>query len=223
MPYYIKKVKDGYKVCKKDNSKCFSLSPLTKEKAIKQMKAIGMMSHKGSGLCCSKPSRVEPQLEENNSMITPKEPTIINSLNENKSQDEDEIDFALKEYEEEKRKKIGNGIQTFKNKLKNIGVSLASYLNIAKKNAEKNGYDKNLLTLSKKKGKKLNYNGIDFGSSDNNDFIIYSLLAKKNKITKKEAEKHRELYLSRAENIKGDWKNNKESPNFLAIKIIWNG
>lgn len=40
MPYHIKKTKEGFKVCKKDNSKCFSKKPMTKIKAIKQMKAI---------------------------------------------------------------------------------------------------------------------------------------------------------------------------------------
>ncbi len=44
MPYVIKKVNKGYKVCKKDNTKCFSKKPLTKTKAIKQMKAIGIKS-----------------------------------------------------------------------------------------------------------------------------------------------------------------------------------
>lgn len=53
MPYKIKKVKDGYKVCKRDEpTKCFSKKGITKEQAIKQMKAIGLHSHKkikGSG------------------------------------------------------------------------------------------------------------------------------------------------------------------------------
>lgn len=41
MPYKIKKVKSGYKVCKKNKpSKCFSKNPLTKDKAKKQMGAI---------------------------------------------------------------------------------------------------------------------------------------------------------------------------------------
>lgn len=41
MPYKIKKVKDGFKVCKKDDeSVCFSKKPLTKEKAKKQMAAL---------------------------------------------------------------------------------------------------------------------------------------------------------------------------------------
>lgn len=40
MPYSIKKKGSGYKVCKKDSSKCFSKKPMTKEKANRQMKAI---------------------------------------------------------------------------------------------------------------------------------------------------------------------------------------
>jgi hypothetical protein len=41
MPYVVKAVKGGFKVCKKDEpSKCFSKKPLTKAKAIKQEKAI---------------------------------------------------------------------------------------------------------------------------------------------------------------------------------------
>ncbi len=48
MPYYIKKVKEGYKVCKKEqHDKCFSNKPLSLETAQKQMKAIGMNEHKG--------------------------------------------------------------------------------------------------------------------------------------------------------------------------------
>ena len=45
MPYLIKKFKDGYKVCKKNNiKKCFSNNPIPLENAKKQLKAIGMHS-----------------------------------------------------------------------------------------------------------------------------------------------------------------------------------
>lgn len=41
MPYKLKKMNSGYKVCKKsDKSKCFSKKPLSKDKAQSQMKAI---------------------------------------------------------------------------------------------------------------------------------------------------------------------------------------
>jgi hypothetical protein len=51
MPYTIKEVDKGYKVCKEDNpSKCFSEKPLTKTKAVKQLKAIGINQNlEGSG------------------------------------------------------------------------------------------------------------------------------------------------------------------------------
>ena len=48
MPYTIKKVKDGYKVCKKGNeSECFSKQGLPKERAEKQEKAIIISELKG--------------------------------------------------------------------------------------------------------------------------------------------------------------------------------
>lgn len=41
MPYTLKKIKGGYKVCKKRGSKCFSKKPFrTKKEAIAQMAAI---------------------------------------------------------------------------------------------------------------------------------------------------------------------------------------
>jgi len=47
MPYVLKSVNDGYKVCKKsDTSECFSKKPLSKEKARKQEVAIIMSEKK---------------------------------------------------------------------------------------------------------------------------------------------------------------------------------
>lgn len=46
MPYEIKEVNSGFKVCKKSDGKCFSTQPLTLEKAKQQLKAIGMNTHK---------------------------------------------------------------------------------------------------------------------------------------------------------------------------------
>jgi hypothetical protein len=39
--------------------------------------------------------------------------------------------------------------------------------------------------------------------------------------TKHTDDKRRDLYLSRALNIKGDWYNNIYSPNYLAIVLLW--
>lgn len=50
MPYIIKAVGDGYKVCKKDKPKrCFSKAPLPKERAEKQRKAIIIKTSRSRG------------------------------------------------------------------------------------------------------------------------------------------------------------------------------
>lgn len=113
---------------------------------------------------------------------------------------------------------IGNGII---NLLDQLNIDKNIYLKMAKQNAKKNGYNSKLLNFSNNKNKKLNYDGVNFGSSKNKDFIIYSILVKKKEITKDEALKHRNKYLSRATKIKGNWKDNKISPNNLAINILW--
>jgi len=47
MPYQLKKTQGGFKVCKKTKpTKCFSKKPLTKSKAIRQMKAIIISENK---------------------------------------------------------------------------------------------------------------------------------------------------------------------------------
>ena len=51
MPYKIKKVGSGYKVCKKKGSKCFSKKPFrTKKEAITQMAAIRINEASGVNL-----------------------------------------------------------------------------------------------------------------------------------------------------------------------------
>jgi hypothetical protein len=47
MPYDIRKVENGFKVCKKGTQKCFSKEPIPYERAVKQRKAIGLS---GSGI-----------------------------------------------------------------------------------------------------------------------------------------------------------------------------
>lgn len=40
MPYTVKKVKGGFKACKKSGKKCFSKKPLSKKQAVEQIGAI---------------------------------------------------------------------------------------------------------------------------------------------------------------------------------------
>lgn len=46
MPYQIKKVEGGFKVAKKGTKKTYSQNPMTKTKALAQMRAIGISEAK---------------------------------------------------------------------------------------------------------------------------------------------------------------------------------
>lgn len=108
---------------------------------------------------------------------------------------------------------LGGNIKEYMNK--------ELYLKIARQIAKRNKYNPKLLELANDGKHKLVYNGVKFGSLLNNDYIIYSYLAKRGDITQKEADEHRRKYLARATKIKGNWKDNIESPNNLAIRILW--
>ena len=105
--------------------------------------------------------------------------------------------------------------------IKKAGFTLEKYLEIAKKNARKFGYNATFLKISDDPKYKLDYNGNKFGSAINNDYIIYKMMAYKKMITRDEARKHRDAYIARASNIKGEWRSNPESKNNLAIRILW--
>ena len=90
--------------------------------------------------------------------------------------------------------------------IKKAGFSLEKYLEQAKKNARKHGYNTRLLKISEDPKYKLDYNGIKFGSAINNDYIIYRMMAYNKQITRDEAKKHRDAYIARATKIKGEWK-----------------
>jgi hypothetical protein len=86
---------------------------------------------------------------------------------------------------------------------------------VAQENSTKYLGDTGILFLSPKKDKKYRVwdrrtkKWIDFGQMGYEDF------------TKHKDEDRRRAYLSRATNIKGNWKMNKYSPNNLAIHILW--
>lgn len=103
-------------------------------------------------------------------------------------------------------------------------IDPGKYLRIAKRKAQEAGYDPALLKFSDKPRYKLEYDGVSFGHSSYPDFIIYSILAEMGdyeKYTKSYAAKRRASYLARASKIEGDWRRNRNSPNWLAIRILW--
>lgn len=120
------------------------------------------------------------------------------------------------------KKNIGKGKPTgIEKKLSKLGFSPRVYLKVARQKAKKYGLKPSKLQFSDKPSKKLQYDGVYFGSTPNNDFIIYSFKELEGKVPKGTAKKRRDSYRARATKIKGDWKKNKTSPNNLAINILW--
>ncbi len=103
------------------------------------------------------------------------------------------------------------------------GMTTADFLEIAKFIAEKYKLNPDYLKLSDDKKHKLEYNGVKFGGFNNLDFIQYLYKYTLGEINKVDLLKHRARYLARATKIKGNWKDDPQSPNNLAIKILWLG
>jgi hypothetical protein len=100
-----------------------------------------------------------------------------------------------------------------------------AYLLTAKRYALKNNYNPDNLEFSKNPKYKLSYTHnnkvVNFGNAEYNDYILYQYLEKNKIVEKGYAKQRRDLYLKRATNIKGNWKNNKYSPNNLAQYVLW--
>jgi DNA adenine methylase len=123
-------------------------------------------------------------------------------------------------------KKGGSGQNKFMNQLNNLNISPDKYLKIAKSTAKQAGYNPKNLYFSDKINSKLmikNDEGkfIHFGKPNYNDYIIWSLLEKLKKVPKGYADKKRNVFQKSHSKIKGDWINDKFSPNMLALKINW--
>ena len=119
----------------------------------------------------------------------------------------------------------GGSMVKFHKQLKEIGLTHDIYMSKAKELAKASGYDPKALTMCEDEDHKLTYKSpdgdVNFGKVGYSDYIIYSWLEKNGDVPKGEADKRRKAYRARAENIKGNWRDNKYSPNNLAINILW--
>jgi hypothetical protein len=110
-------------------------------------------------------------------------------------------------------------LRRFLAQLETAGVDPKKYLAMARRYAKRAGYSEKI-QFSDKSGKKLMIDSpsgpVHFGAVGHGDFLLYSLQG-----DRKLADEKRRLYLSRAQKIKGDWKEDKYSPNNLAIRILW--
>lgn len=108
----------------------------------------------------------------------------------------------------------GAGNNKFYKQLEDLDIDKKLYFKMAKKSAKDAGYNPNLLKFSSNPKKKLNYDGIDFGALNYNDFIIYQL-------TQPEiANEKRTNYRKRAKKVM-EKTNNKLSPASLSFYILW--
>lgn len=121
-----------------------------------------------------------------------------------------------------KKFNVGRGKTTkFQKQLLKMDFPPEAYLEIARRQAKRYGLDPTKLNFCSDSTKKLNYDGIPFGATGYNDYIIWTFLEKTGKEPSGTAKEKRRLYRARAENIKGDWADDKTSPNNLAINILW--
>ena len=109
----------------------------------------------------------------------------------------------------------------FKKQLQKLNITEEEYLNYAKNVAKMRGYDPDKLELCADGKHKLKYNNVPFGAVGYFDFILYLHQVKEGLIPFEYAIEKMKNYRARATKIEGDWKKNKESPNNLAINIIW--
>jgi len=122
----------------------------------------------------------------------------------------------------------GNGSEPmpkFKAQLKEIGLSPADYLATARAIARKRGYtmtpewsdnNKHKLQIKTPEGHIRRFGAVGYG-----DFLIWSWLEHEGKVPKGYANQKRRVFNVSHNKIKGDWKDDKYSPNQLALKILW--
>jgi DNA adenine methylase len=136
------------------------------------------------------------------------------------------IELLISNYQPERDEKSdleGNGKfkkLKFTTQLKSLGIKPSDYLKIAKYNAELKGYNKNLLTISKDGIHKLDYNGIKFGRTGYNDFILYLFYVNRRNLPVSYAFDKRKNYRKRAKKVMEQTKD-KFSPASLSFQILW--
>jgi hypothetical protein len=100
-----------------------------------------------------------------------------------------------------------------------------NYLAAIRRKAKAKGYDPKTIRLAKDGKHKVEIDVgervVKFGKHGMADFEIYKQMEREKKIPKGTAAKHREDYLKRSGNIKGNWRDDKFSKNNLARELLW--
>lgn len=121
----------------------------------------------------------------------------------------------------------GGAVQSaFKKQLIELGIDPEDYLAEARKTAEERGYDGSKIDFSDNKTHKLRIETpegriVRFGRVSYNDFLIWSHLEKNNQVEKGTAKERQDRFWKSHTKIKGKWKKDKHSPNWLALNVLW--
>ncbi len=104
--------------------------------------------------------------------------------------------------------------------LERLKINPLVYLKKVRQVAKNQGYLPLLINFSDDDTHKLEYNGKKFGSSYNNDYIIYKILYERGMYTKEEIINKRDAYWARARAVMLKT-NDVESPASLSFYILW--
>jgi hypothetical protein len=121
----------------------------------------------------------------------------------------------------------GGAIQSaFQKQLIELGIDPDHYLDMARRNADYKGYDSSSIEFSDDKLHKLrietpNGKTARFGRVGYNDFLILSHLEANKELKKGTAKAKQDRFWKSHTKIKGDWKEDPYSPNWLALNVLW--
>lgn len=114
----------------------------------------------------------------------------------------------------------------FSKQLKEIGIKPTEYLSAVRSLASKAGYDPKDVMFADTDEHKIAVKRPDGGVTragrvGYGDFILWSYLEAHKKAAPGTAAKKRETFHKSHSKIKGDWKDDKFSPNNIALKLLW--
>jgi len=115
---------------------------------------------------------------------------------------------------------------SFQEKLKEIGLEPTKYLDIVKKKAKHWGYDPSCVDFSSDGVHKIEIKTPDgkvvrFGRIGYNDVLMWTVLELNKKVKSGMADQKQKTFWKSHSKMKGDWKDNDYSPNWLSMRLLW--
>lgn len=120
----------------------------------------------------------------------------------------------------------GGKKETFSSRLEQMGIDPQVYLSEIKKKAKGYGYDPKAVSFAENGIHKIEMKTpqgqtVRFGRMKYNDFLIWSHLEELGEAPKGSAKVKQNRFVKSHSAMKGDWKDNDYSPNWLSIRLLW--